>query len=963
MLKPKEQAAAAERFALRWQGRGRERSETQTFWLELLRDVFGVEDAGRFAEFEKPVSLSHTSFIDVWLPQTRVVIEQKGLTKDLQKPIPQSDGTLLKPEQQALRYAHAMPWSERPRWVVACNFRQFLVFDQEHPHDPGQLIELRDLGKEFYRLGFLCSTASERTRREEEVSLQAGEIIGRIYDGLLKQYKAPSPKQTAPSPPRPPHEGGSLDAGNAEAGVTQVVKGSAPPSWGGAEGAVPLNVLCVRLVFCLYAEDAGIFRRDQFHDYLERYRAADLREELLQLFRTLDTPEAERSPYLREELRAFPYVNGGLFREPTDIPQITHTLRSLLLEDAAQHFDWRQISPTIFGAVFESTLNPLTRRAGGMHYTSIANIHRLIDPLFLDDLTAELEALLEEPEGKARQQHLLSYQDKLASLRFLDPACGSGNFLTETYLSLRRLENRMLRAYYHGQAALGEFLDPVKVSIGQFYGIEINDFAVTVAATALWISEDQMLDETRGIVNFQGSILPLKSYHNIREGNALRMDWADVLPPESCSYIIGNPPFIGANQMNDAQRDDLRYVFGEKWKNLGEMDYVSAWYKKASDYMKGTSIQAALVSTNSITQGEQVSNLWKPLLAEGLHINFAWRTFRWDSEATSKAHVHCVIVGFGFGNSSAHKYIYDEGKKEEAANINPYLLDAPDVLISSRPKPLCNVPPIRKGNQPTDGGNLIIEPEELEEFLKQEPKAKPYIKRLIGAKEYINNKPRYCLWLVGIQPHELRSMPHVMERVNKVREMRLASSAPGTWKLADTPWLFRETNNPATYIVVPSTSSERRRYIPMGFLDSNTIPTNLVLIIPGATLYHFGVLESNVHMAWMRATCGRLKSDYRYSKDIVYNNFPWPRPTAEQEAEIARTAQGILDARAEFPDASLADLYDETAMPPALRRAHQENDRATMRAYGFPVGASFTEAHCVAALFARYEALTSENHT
>lgn len=927
MLKPKEQAAAAERFALRWQGRGRERSETQTFWLELLRDVFGVEDAGRFAEFEKPVSLSHTSFIDVWLPQTRVVIEQKGLTKDLQKPIPQSDGTLLKPEQQALRYAHAMPWSERPRWVVACNFRQFLVFDQEHPHDPGQLIELRDLGKEFYRLGFLCSTASERTRREEEVSLQAGEIIGRIYDGLLKQY----------------------------------IPGSAKPQ-GAAHVGRPLNVLCVRLVFCLYAEDAGIFRRDQFHDYLERYRAADLREELLQLFRTLDTPEAERSPYLREELRAFPYVNGGLFREPTDIPQITHTLRSLLLEDAAQHFDWRQISPTIFGAVFESTLNPLTRRAGGMHYTSIANIHRLIDPLFLDDLTAELDALLEEPEGKARQQHLLSYQDKLASLRFLDPACGSGNFLTETYLSLRRLENRMLRAYYHGQAALGEFLDPVKVSIGQFYGIEINDFAVTVAATALWISEDQMLDETRGIVNFQGSILPLKSYHNIREGNALRMDWADVLPPGQCSYIIGNPPFIGARTKSADQRDDLLHVFGKDWPNVGNLDYVAGWYKKAADYMKGTSIRAAFVSTNSITQGGMPHDMWEPLIRSGLHIDFAWRTFRWDSEATSKAHVHCVIVGFGEAPYKGDRYIYDEGKKEKAEHINAYLIDAPDVYVGSRQHPLCDVPEIGIGNKPIDDGNYLFTEEEMTAFIKMEPKSEVYFHPWYGAVEFIHRRPRYCLWVGDCPPNVLRQMPHVMERVRNVREFRLKSKSAGTRKLAERPTRFHVENMPkGNYLLIPRVSSERRRYIPMGYMNQGDLCSDAVHIIPTATLYHFGVLESNVHMAWMRATCGRLKSDYRYSKDIVYNNFPWPRPTAEQEAEIARTAQGILDARAEFPDASLADLYDETAMPPALRRAHQENDRATMRAYGFPVGTSFTEAHCVAALFARYEALTAES--
>ena len=972
MKTEKQMAAAAVEFAERWKGRGYEKGESQPFWIDLLTNVFGIETPSNgFITFEDHHKVDASNFIDGRIPSTRVLIEQKSIDQDLRAARRQSDGALLNPFQQARRYVVSLPVSEHPRWIVTCNFSEFLVYDMEQPNGEPEQIYLKDLGKEYYRLQFLVDAKSEHLSKEMQVSMQAGEIVGKIYDALLKQYDDNSPEALR---------------------------------W--------LNILCVRIVFCLYAEDAGIFSRDQFHDFLVIYEAKDLRRALRDLFEVLKTPEEKRSKYLQEELAAFPYTNGGLFEEEIEIPQFTDELKQTLLQNASLDFDWSEISPTIFGAVFESTLNPETRRSGGMHYTSIENIHKVIDPLFLNDLRKELDGILEEKVEKQRAKMLDAYQNKLASLTFLDPACGSGNFLTETYLSLRRLENEAIRARYHGQTLMGAFMDPIKVSIQQFYGIEINDFAVTVATTALWISEAQMLAETERIVHKDIDFLPLKPYHNIREGNALRMDWNVIELPNDIptihiknahliyeeeakwkvgepvidlneanlivgdyqrgfksktnryeihyDYIIGNPPFVGANTMNDDQRADLRHIFGDKWKNIGEMDYVTGWYMKAARLMYGTNTHTALVSTNSISQGEQVANLWKPLFEQqGIHINFAYRTFRWDSEATLKAHVHCVIIGFSYAdNPNIVKRIFDNDKEREVSNINAYLMDAPNVYVESRSKPLYNVPPIRKGNQPTDGGNLIIEADDLEGFLIKEPKAARFIKRLIGSKEYINNLPRYCLWLKDASPTELRQMPAVMERMEGVRKMRENSSDAATRRLADFPHLFRETNNPETYIIVPSVSSERRRYVPMGFLTADTIPTNLVLIIPNATLYHYGILESNVHMAWMRAVCGRLKSDYRYSKDVVYNNFPWPNPTDEQKTKIEQTAQEILDARALYPDSSLADLYDELTMPVELRKAHQDNDRAVMEAYGFPVKSSFTESQCVVELFKLYKEKT-----
>ena len=918
MNKDKQQREAARKFAERWKGRGYEKGESQTFWIELLTQVYGVGVPSEFIRFEKQTHIDHTAFVDAIIPSTHVLIEQKSLGKDLRGAIKQSDGYYLTPFQQAQRYSASLPYSERPRWIVTCNFREFDVYDMERPNEPPEHIWLKDLPREYYRLNFLVAREADHVEAEVEVSIKAGELVGLLYDALIKRYGMSDPRS-----------------------------------------ARYLNILCVRLVFCLYAEDAGVFgHHKMFHDYLDQFPSESMRGELLRLFEVLNTPESDRSPYLRADLAAFPYTNGGLFAEQIDIPQLTDDIRAKLLFRASQGFDWSEISPTIFGAVFESTLNPETRRAGGMHYTSIENIHRVIDPLFLDALTAELDEVLREPAVKKRLRRLHEFQDKLSSLVFFDPACGSGNFLTETYLSLRRLENRVIRVIYATEQ-LPAFVNPIKVSIHQFYGVEINDFAVTVATTALWISESQMMAETERVIHHELDFLPLRSYANIHEGNALRTDWgalfADGKRPD---YIIGNPPFVGARLMGAAQKEDMVRVFGEKWKNVGNLDYVAAWYKLCADFLHDSPRTAcALVSTNSVAQGEQVANLWSPLFADGLRIHFAHRTFRWDSEASQKAHVHVVIIGFARFDAK-HKYLFDGSERKEVEHINAYLTDGPDVFISSRNRPLCTVPQVGIGNQPIDGGNYLFTREEMEAFVKREPKAAPLFHPWYGAVEFIHRQPRYCLWLGDCTPHELAQMPLCRERVERVRALRLKSKRGSTLKLADRPTRFQVENMPeGDSIIIPSTSSERRRYLPMGFIPKGTFASNAVHLVPNATLYHFGILESSVHMAWMRAVCGRLKSDYRYSKDVVYNNFPWPSVSEEHHAAIAEAAQGVLNARDLYPDSTLADLYDPTLMPSELREAHRHLDRLVLSAYGFP--AQMDEAACVAALFERYEKLLS----
>ena len=949
-----EQKNTAKKFVENWNGKGYEKGESQKFWLDLLCNVFGIQDFSTFVFFENQIKdkiqdKTITNFIDVYIPSTKVMIEQKSSGKDLRKPIKQSDGSFLTPFQQAKKYIAGLPLSQHPRWVVTCNFEEFLVYDMEQPNGEPESILLKDLEKEYYRLSFLTEQENIHIKKELEVSKKAGDIIGEIYDAILSQYK---------------------DAQNPSPSTLK-----------------SLNMLCVRIVFCLYAEDAGIFgHKSIFGDYLKSFEAKDLRRALLDLFQILDQKIEERDEYLEENLAAFPYVNGGLFtEEDKTIPPLTEDIKELLVKHASSEFDWSEISPTIFGAIFESTLNPETRRTGGMHYTSIENIHKVIDPLFMDELEAEFEKICATTNAKTKSDKLHTFQEKLGNLKFLDPACGSGNFLTETYLSIRRLENKVISMLNNGEKVLG-FDEFIKVKINQFYGIEINDFAVTVAKTALWIAESQMMTETEKIIGMNLDFLPLTTNAFIVEGNALRMNWENLKPIDEnvqlndglfagfatevdgneiqYDYIMGNPPFVGARLMSSDQKNDVISVWGNI-KNIGNVDYVSCWYKKAADLMKNSNIKTALVSTNSITQGEQVAIMWKPLMDMGVKIDFAYRTFRWDSESIQKAHVHCVIVGFScyldselLRNSKEKKIFNSEGTVDIAKNINGYLVNADDIFIESRTKPLCDVPEIGIGNKPIDGGNYLFTEDEMKDFIKKEPLSEKYFKKWIGADEFINGYYRYCLWLGDCSQSELLKMPECLKRVKAVRELRLASKSEGTRKIAEKPTRFHVENFPIdNYIVLPETSSEKRQYIPLGFMSPEILCSNAIRLAPNATLYHFGILTSSVHMAWMRVVCGRLETRYRYSKDIVYNNFPWCNPTDEQRAKIEKTAQAILDARAKYPDCSLAQLYGENAfLFSELVKAHQANDRAVMEAYGF--SKDITESEIVAELFKMYEKLT-----
>ncbi len=927
-----ERRAAAKQFIVDWNNRGDEKQDTQAFWMALLQRVFGVEEPDKYIAFEVPVKLSHTSYIDAYINETRVLIEQKGKDINLKKGYKQSDDSMLTPFQQARRYAGYLPHDKNPRWIIVCNFQEFHIHDMNRPNDEAEIILLKDLEKEYHRLHFLVDTGNENIKKEMEVSLKAGDLVGVLYDALLKQYKDPDSEETLKS----------------------------------------LNALCVRLVFCLYAEDAGIFGgHGKFHDYMQKHKGIDARRALIDLFKVLDTKPEDRDPYMDDDLAAFPYVNGGLFEdENIIIPRLDDAIVDLIVQRASADFDWSAISPTIFGAVFESTLNPETRRSGGMHYTSIENIHKVIDPLFLNDLKREFEGIKETKVERTRDKKLKDFQIKLAGLTFLDPACGSGNFLTETYISLRRLENEVLKALVElGKGTLGGQLmlgsaNPIQVSIGQFYGIEINDFAVTVARTALWIAESQMMKETEDVVHMNLDFLPLKSYANIVEGNALRLGWEEVVAKEELDYIMGNPPFVGYSLQSSEQKADILSIYmdekGKPYKTAGKIDYVAGWYFKAAKFMVGTKIRTAFVSTNSITQGEQVAGVWKPLYKRfGIHIDFAYRTFRWDSEASLKAHVHVVVIGFSSAENKNPRLLFTSDRAKIANNINCYLLDSSDIFIESRKKSLCKVPEISKGFQATDNGFLILNESEKSELLKEEPNAEKWIRRYSMGVEFINDIPRYCLWLVNISPSELRKLPRIMERVTACQKWR--SEAPETgdaFKLKDMPHLFRPCKQfrEATYIAIPLVSSSNRRYMPMGFINDGMIPGNNLFSVFGANLYHFGVLTSNVHMAWIRAIGGRLKSDWRYSKDIVYNNFPWPTPTDAQRVKIEQTAQVILDARDHYPDSSLADLYDESTMPPELRKAHQMNDKAVWEAYG-KVWDIKSESACVAELMKMYQEL------
>ena len=1071
---------AARKFVEYWTfRRGSEKGEDQQFWNSLLGEVLGMEDVKSRVQYQVPVPMvgrvvpnapQTTKFLDAWIPETRVLIEHKSRGVNLDAPQASHGG--LTPYEQAVEYDNARPFDEKARWIVTCNFDGFRIYDRAKPLGSPMKVRLADLPKEAHRLAFLVNPKEKAIDRELEISVQAGRIVGEIYDALLKQMESVKCKMVNEGEPR-------RDTSTLHFTLSTLH----------SSDLAALNRLCVRLVFCLYAEDADIFPKDCFRRLTEATPAPFLRERLKKLFEILDTPPDKRDPYLEPELCVFPYTNGGLFKccqceniansnsqletgnistfshALDDIPPLTEEIRKLLI--GASQFDWRDITPTIFGALFESTLNPVTRRAGGMVYTSVENIHKVIAPLFLSALEKRFEEIVANvkmlPIANANSQlgtgntstritltprqrrELLALQAEMAALTFLDPACGSGNFLTESYLCLRRLENRIIAALQQGQGELDLGVS-VKVSIAQFHGIEINDFAVSVAKTALWIAEAQMLRETAEILHREPDYLPLRDYANIVEGNALRMEWNRIglpapevpivviegekndargitdsiakgqgLDPSAASrvlrfaeavkgafakksfdYIMGNPPFSGARWMGKSQKEDMLSVFGKDWRGVGDLDYVTAWYKKAVDCMGGPRFVAAtartkpgpprcaFVSTNSICQGGAVANLWKPLMAQGLEIDFAHRTFRWDNESFEKAHVHCVIVGFHAGGprfvaATARtkpappeaadgtkpvppKLIFDNGKAIPAAHINGYLMDAPDIFIESRTKPFCDVPEIGIGNKPIDGGHYLFTKDEMDEFLKKEPQSAQYFHPWYGAEEFINGKERFCLWLGECTPAELFNFPECMKRVQAVRDYRLSSKSEGTRKIADKPTRFHVENFPhGHYIVIPKVSSEKRQYVPIGFFTPDTFCSDLVFIIPDATLYHFGVLTSSVHMAWMRAVAGRLKSDYRYSANIVYNNFPWPDlcAAASLREKIETAAQSILDARAKNPGVTLAQMYgDKMYLFPDLRAAHAANDRAVLAAYG--LAPDTPEPEIVAHLFRLYAEMTKK---
>ena len=833
--------------------------------------------------------------------------------------IKQSDSSRLTPYQQAIKYVPDLPVSQHPKWIITCNFDEFLVHDMEKPNDPPKQIFLKDLEKEYYRLSFLVDETNVHLQKEQELTFKSGELVGLLYDKLKALYHSNSD-----------------------------------------ENMKHLNKLCVRLVFCLYAEDAGLFgKKSMFGDYLKK--ANNLRRALLDLFCILDQKEDERSENEDPDLLAFPHVNGKLFEGATldEIPQLTEEIKTLLVTKASDDFDWSQISPTIFGSLFESTLNQETRENNGMHYTSIENIHKVIDPLFMNDLNDQfVEAI--KMTGENRSKKLKELQNNLSKLKFLDPACGSGNFLTETYLSLRRLENKILKELSGGTGYL-DLGDVIKVKIDQFYGIEINDFAVAVAKTALWIAESQMKTETESIVNQDINRLPLRSNTNIIENNALRMDWNLLCPANELSYIIGNPPFVGQKKQSDEQKADIELVFGSKHKGLKMLDYVAGWYKKSVDIMRDTNIRAALVSTNSICQGESIEDLWTPLFNEGAHIDFAYRTFRWDNNVKNEAQVHCVIVGFSMGEEVKKKFIYDKGKEIEASHINGHLVDTGNMVLPRCGTQISGAPDMTKGAQLIDGGGFMLKTEkEKDDFLSKYPEAEPYIYRYYNAKDLLNNNPaKYCLYLKHCSPQMMKNCKGIRDKIQAVYEYRANSDAKTTQQLKDTPSQFFQSQVPEHQsIVIPVVSSGNRQYIPMCLMPVGNVYTNALFYVDGGDLYLLGILTSNVHMAWMRTICGRLKSDYRYSNDIIYNNFPFPKVSEQQKQKIIKTAESILDTRAQYVGSSLADLYYKLTLPKDLLRAHQANDEAVMEAYGF--NAKMTEKEIVGELYKMYEKLTSK---
>ena len=918
----------AERFARNWSGRGNEDQDTQLFWIDLFQNVLGVEDALDRLKFEVPVSTAaseHKGYIDVLIPSARAIVEQKSLGIDLSKP-EKRQGRMVTPAQQANGYIEGMGLAQQPRYVIACNFSEFWVYDRNIDSlfkEPMLKLSLEDLPKNLPALQFLKGFGEAPRSVQRAVSIEAGRIMGKIHNEIAGLYHDPDSEES--------HHA--------------------------------LSVLCTRLMFLMFCEDAGLIEPGLFRDYVASVDGAHLRGALIELFGWLDTDgEARKAEYPSELLARFPYMNGGLFRERIQVPQLNDQVHYEILVSGCQEFDWSGVDPTVFGSIFEGALSHDTRRSGGMHYTSPENIHKVIDPLFLDGLKGELDGILAKQNPSARTRALRAYHDKLGSLTFLDPACGSGNFLTETYVCLRRLENTVLMELQRGgqseisfEEAEGE--SPVKVTLANFHGIEVNDFACCVARTALWIAEKQADISTAKVVKRVYDELPLKEYGTIIHGNSLRVDWAEAVPAADLDYIIGNPPFIGYSNLNAEQKADRVDIFG---KTGGVLDYVACWYRKAADFTRGSHTRCAFVSTNSICQGQQVEPLWKPLFDDGVEIDFAHKTFVWNSEATDEAHVHVVIVGFS-REATTPKVLFAGDSARLVDNISGYLSATPSMFVSRRSKPICDVPKMVRGCQPTDNGQLILTEGEKDDLVSADRSVEKWIRPFSMGADFINGKPRYCLWLKNATPKDLSSMPRVMERVRAVAEHRSESTKAATRKKAETPWLFdeiRETGQ--SYIGVPKVSSGRRRYIPMGFVDNGMIPGDKLYFIPNASVYDFGILMSQFHNAWMRMVAGRLKSDYSYANTIVYNNFVWPDPSDAARSEVERCASAVLDARATYKGSTLADMYDpdNDFLYPALTKAHKALDAAVEAAYG--VDFKGDEEKIVAHLFKLYAQKVNE---
>jgi len=914
-------------FAKRWKNRGYEKGESVQFWIEL-QDALGYPYV-HSTVYE--LHLDNGGFVDAWLRDGSTIVEQKSLGIDLDKPEPRQQ-KMKTPLEQALDYVDELKPIDQPRYVVTCNFGTFRVYDRNawsrsqlaaHPFE----FSLSELVDHPEYLSFLTDPVNARLEKERDISIRAGEAIGRLYDRLAACYIDPESEASRHS----------------------------------------LNVLCVRIVFCLFCEDADLFDRNAFYNYLNAFPASQMRGALKKLFAVLDTPLDERDPY-DTDVNVFPYVDGGLFRNPVEIPNFDDETRRFLLEDISAGVDWSQISPTIFGGIFESTLNPETRRQGGMHYTSPENIHKVIDPLFMDDLENEFAAIRSDASLTPRQKknRYARLHEKICGLSFLDPACGSGNFLTETYLCLRRLEDSILRELRQGQTAFA-FADEEesgkRVSLSQFHGIEINDFAVTVAEAALWISRLKANGETMMMLDADSGDFPLEESAHIVHANALRMDWNEVLPASQCEYIMGNPPFYGGMFMSQEQKNEIKDVF-HNLSGVGELDYVTAWYVKSAEYAKGLPIKCCFVSTNSICQGLPVGIFWRYVKEDlGFEIDYAYKTFVWGNEASDQAHVHVVIIGFSdrYFARKEKWLLSSDGELVQCSHINGYLMPGPDVYVTEISDPLSDVPPMRFGSMPRTKG-FTLSPQDRERFIIENPLCEKWIHPYWGAEEFLNRKERYCLWLVGADDDEIAQCPLVVERINQVREERLASKAAGTRKFANMPTLFAQIAQPegdGTYLLVPRVSSERRDYIPIAFVSNEVIASDLAYLVPSASMYHFGVMSSKFHNAWVRMVAGRMKSDYRYAKDLVYNTFVWPEASQEQRRKIESCAQAILDARDKHGSEKIGDIYKRGKMPADLLAAHNALDAAVEAAYG--VDFNGDEEKIVAHLFKLYAEATKES--